>query len=58
MDSLTGIFPFISMRYDLNSDYPGPPNKPLIFLEKVRGFSLGVEKVSSLSLLEKIDFEV
>ena len=35
---------------------PPAPNKPLIFLEKVRGFSLGVEKVSSLSLLEKLAF--
>ncbi len=26
---------------------PAPPNKPLIFLEKIRGFSLGVEKGSN-----------
>ena len=25
---------------------PAPPNKPLIFRVKIRGFSLGVEKVS------------
>jgi hypothetical protein len=40
------------------SNPPGPPNKPLIFLEKVRFFSLSVEKVSNLSLLEKVAFEV
>lgn len=34
---------------------PAPPNKPLIFLEKFRGFSLGVEKVSRKIILIRKD---
>ena len=34
---------------------PAPPNKPLIFPKKVRGFSLGVEKVSRKATLIRKD---
>lgn len=38
---------------------PAPPNKSLIFLEKVRGFSLGCRKgVEALSPMDKIAFDV